>query len=475
VDWQAAAINALDFELDTGECESPPDASTLPPGSGPDAMNYADPAYTPWSRTFSSPVEGAHAGSPGNGSIFSELQRTIDGHYVRAGYSTLALTKFDEQGRLVWARDLALAEGGQLRPLRVRPTSDAAMMVVSTAVTAPIVLTKLAQDGSVLDARAYDIPYDVCSVTVSALSTDGDGGHYVAGACLGKPASFLLHARRDGADFWLLESGDISDYRVRIADSIDGDAFLAGTLTDGIDSMFAMRLAPDGNVRYSKRYQACAEAPDAIPSQSIVGAEGEVTMAGSGGAQHNGMIVRLRADGTVGFASFPGFGFGAGSVFLLDSIAELPTTGYVVGGSAVRFTGENEVDLPSAALLGLDGTGRILWANRYTFGGPGARQASGHVGVRLTDDGGAMATALVSEPDDPLGGRLWAFEPFAKDGAIPLDAGAAVSTPLEVVDLTCSMTDANRPVEVTPAPVESRSVEVVSSAFGIDVAAQTAE
>ncbi len=328
------------------------------------------------------------------------------------------------------------------------------MMVVSSAVTAPIVLTKLAQDGSVLDARAFDIPLDVCPVVVSGLAADGAGGHYVAGACTGKPVSFLLHARRDDADLWLLDSGDVSAHRVRIVETIEGDAFLAGTLTDGIDSMFAMRLAPDGTVRYSKRYQACASAPDAIPSQAVVGAQGEVTMAGSGGAEHNGMIVRLHPDGTVGFASFPGFGFGVGSVFLLDSIAELPTTGYVVGGSTVRLTGESELDLPSAALLGLDGAGRILWANRYTFGGPGVRQQSGQVGVHLTDDGGAMATALVNDPADPLGGHLWAFKPYAKDGTISLAPGAATASPLEVADLDCTMTDADNPIDVTPAPID---------------------
>jgi hypothetical protein len=147
----------------------------------------------------------------------------------------------------------------------------------------------------------------------------------------------------------------------------------------------------------------------------------------------------------------------------------------VVGGSAVRFTGESELDLPSAALLGLDGAGRILWANRYTFGGPGARVASGHVGVHLTDDGGAMASALVDDPADPLGGHLWAFRPYAKDGSISLAPGAAASTPLEVVDLPCSMTDTDRAVEMTAAPMEWRSVTVTSRAFGLDVAAQTAD
>ena len=102
------------------------------------------------------------------------------------------------------------------------------------------------------------------------------------------------------------------------------------------------------------------------------------------------MVVRLLSDGRVGFATFPGFGFGAGSVFVIDSFAELPTTGYVAGGSAVRFTGSTVEAVPSAALLGLDATGAVLWSNRYTFGHDGAYQASGHVGVRLTDDGGIL-------------------------------------------------------------------------------------
>ena len=53
-----------------------------------------------------------------------------------------------------------------------------------------------------------------------------------------------------------------------------------------------------------------------------------------GGAQRNGTFVRILPNGDLGFATFPGFGFGVGSVFLLDSLAELPTTGYVVASIA---------------------------------------------------------------------------------------------------------------------------------------------
>jgi hypothetical protein len=476
VDWHTPALNAFDVELSTGDCEAPPDTSTLPPGSGPDPMSYASPPYTPWSRTFSSPVEGSQAASPNNSVAFSDLQRTIDGHYVRAGYGVKTLAKFDEAGREVWARDLALTDGEPLRPLRMRPTADAAMMVVSSAVTAPIVMTRLAQDGSVISARAFDVPLDVCQVDVSSLSSDGAGGHYVAGGCIGQPASFLLHAAGDDATFWLLDAGDIAAFRVRVAENVGGDAFLSGTLSDGTDAMFAVMLRPDGTVRYGKRYRGCEAAADAIPSQAIAGARGEVTIAGSGGAQHNGVVLRLHPDGTVGFAAFPGFGFGAGSVFLLDSIAELPTTGYVVGGSTVRFSDEEETaGVPSAALLGLDGAGRILWANRYTFGAPGSREVSGQVGVHLTDDGGAMATALVGDSADPLGGHLWAFKPYAKDGAISFAPGGATRTPLDVAELECAMTDADLAVAVAPRSIASRPVTVTSTGADLGVAAQTAD
>jgi hypothetical protein len=47
-----------------------------------------------------------------------------------------------------------------------------------------------------------------------------------------------------------------------------------------------------------------------------------------------------------------------------------------VGGSSVRFTGDEPDNVPSATLLGL---GNILWANRYTFGTTGAYANPSHV------------------------------------------------------------------------------------------------
>lgn len=471
LDWQALSITPLDLELASGVCDAPPDAPMLPPGSGPDAMRFAEPTFTPWSRTYASPVEGAHAASPGNATLFTDFERTIDGHFVRAGFGVHTLVKFDRQGNLVWARELHFEER-RLRPLRVASDIDASMSAVSSATTAPIVLTKLAQDGSVLGARAFDVPLELCAVDIASLESDGTGGFFVAGSCVGKQDSFLLHARERDATFWLLGADDVRTH-ARVLARIEGDAFVSGRVSGDTDALFAARLDRRGNVVYAKRYQGCAEAPDAIPSAALVGALGEVTLAGSGGAEHNGILMRLRPDGSVGFASFPGFGFGAGSVFLLDSVVELPTTGYVAGGSAVNLTGEAPDNVPSAALVGLDAAGRILWANRYTFGTAPDYRASGHVGVRLTDEGGVVATALLAD-EEPLGGKLWAFEAVAKDGSISFTGNAQV-TRLPIQDLPCALTASDLPISVVAHPVSARSVLVEARAATVQSEKQTAE
>jgi hypothetical protein len=470
-DWKSPTASAFDVELDTGACEAPPEVSTLPPGSGPDEIRFATPTYTPWSRTYSSPVWGAIAGTGGNSTVFEELQRTIDGRYVRSGYGVNTLTKLDEEGTLVWARDLQLAPAEPITPLRARSSNDAGIMVVSRAITASIVLTKLAQDGSVIEAHGYDVPGDVCNLGVTALASDGAGGWWVTGSCAGGK-SFLLHARGEAATFRLI---DLPSSRLNVLEQIAGDAFLAGWITDGLDAMVALRMGPDGSVRWAKRYTGCAAAWDAIPSQAIVGPQGEVTLAGSGGAQHNGTVLRILPDGSVGFAAFPGFGFGAGSAFILDSLVELPTTGYVAGGSFAKFTVEEPEGVPSAALLGLDAAGNILWANRYTFGDTGAYESSGHVAVRLSDDGGVVATTLLRDTADPLGGRLWAFKPFAKDGSITFLPGTARVDPLDVVDLACSFTASDQSVGVEERPIGTRSVVVTSIPVDLGVAQQTVE
>jgi hypothetical protein len=476
VDWQAPNLNPLDLSIADGGCEMPPGGGTLPPGAGPDAERLAMPTYTPWSRSWDSPgdspVDGSLAATPENSVGYSELQRTIDGRYVRSGYGVKALTKLDDTGALTWARELAL-DGIPFQPLRVRSARDATMFVAASLPgTAPIVLAKIAQDGSAVEALAWDVPLDVCSVDLTALAVDGAGGAWIVGRCIGDPRSFVLHATASGSTFRLL--GDLDGLRVNVVEPIGDDLFLAGSVTEGGDALVAFRLRADGTLAYAKRYDGCDEAPDAIPSAAIVGSQGEVTIAGSGGAQHNGLLLRLVADGSVGFAAFPGFGFGAADVFLLDSFVELPTTGYVAGGSVVNLTGDEPESVPSTALIGFDAVGNVLWANRFTFGTTGAYSNSGHVAVHLADDGGVVATTLLADALDPFtGGRLWAFKPFAKDGSIDFAPGTVTTMPLGITNLACSMRDSDLAATIDSRDVPSRAVTVTSTPVGLTQELQT--
>jgi len=473
-DWHSPDLNPLEVTVATGACAPPPNPPTLPPGAGPDSSHFAQPTYTPWSRSYAAPVEASIAASPGNATAYSDLLHTIDGNYLRSGWGVRQLVKLDESGKVIWARELQL-DGSTLRPARIRPTADGALLVASTSLTT-VVLTRLGQDGTVQDARAFDVPLDTCTMTLTALSQDGAGGHLVVGNCVGSGEFFLLRVPGVGSPtLTLVDPGAGGGTNVRVVESIGQDAFVAGVLRDPYDSMFGMRLTPAGAVVWSKRYDACAAAPDTIPSAAIVGQQEDVTLAGSGGAQHNGMVARLRSDGSVGFATFPGFGFGAGSVFLFDSFAELPTTGYVAGGSTVQFVGESPANVASTALVGLDATGAVLWAKRYTFGPAAAFVASGQVGVRLTDDGGILATTLVVDPDHPLDGFLWAFKPFARDGSISFSPDAVTVTDLPITNLDCSLTATDRTFTTQVSPITPRTPSVTSVPVQVTTAQQTAQ
>jgi hypothetical protein len=471
-DWHSPDLNPFEVSIATGACAPPPNPPTLPPGSGPDSSHFAQPTFAPWSRTYAAPVEGALAGSPGNSTTYSDLLHAIDGNYLRSGWGVRQLVKLDESGKVVWARELQL-DGQTLRPARVRPTADGALMVASTSLNT-LVLTRLGQDGTVQDARAFDVPLDTCTLSLTALAQDGADGHLVTGGCVGSGKTFLVRVPGVGSPtLTLVDPGAGGSTNPRVVESIGQEVFVAGVLSDPLDSMFAMRLTLAGGIVWSKSYQACASAPDTIPSAAIVGQQEAVTIAGSGGAQHNGMVVRLLADGTVGFASFPGFGFGAGSVFLFDSFAELPTTGYVAGGSTVQLTAQSPAGVPSAALVGLDATGAVLWAKRYTFGPAAAFVASGLVGVRLTDDGGILATALVADPAHPLDGFLWAFKPFARDGSIAFSSDAVTVTDLPITNLTCSLTASDRTFTTQVTSIVPRTPAVASVPVQVVIAQQT--
>jgi hypothetical protein len=106
------------------------------------------------------------------------------------------------------------------------------------------------------------------------------------------------------------------------------------------------------------------------------------------------------------------------------------------------------------------------------FGLVGLEETAGTVAVRLTDDDGALATAVGVDATNPLGGRLWAFKPFAKDGSISFTAGAAESAALAIEDLECTLTASDQALTVKGEDIEVEAVAVSSEPIALALEAQ---
>ncbi len=445
ISWETA-LGPVEQVLDvpTPVCLAPPNASTLPPGSGPDAEHLANPTFTPWHRAYESPFDSL-ASLGGGVSYWIDQQRSIDGRMVIAGRSADALVKMDEDGSIVWSLGLSVDADdpfGILHPVRVLSTADAGLLVLAEARLPPLSVIKLTQAGRVEFRREIILPDAGCFETPIGLVSDGGSGSYVVMTC-GPRRIFIVHLNAAG------DVLDASSFNDALATQINpalvtdarGDLFISGRISRPLDLMFALRRDAQGNIMFARLYEACAEGSDVYPVSSVVEENGDVTVAGRGGAEHNGFLARLQVDGDVGFAAFPGFGFGAGSVFALDAIAELPTTGYIVSAHAIRFTADPPADAPSIALLQLDSVGQPLWSRRYiievAYGTDPAQV--GPSALRLTDDGGIFLTAAPHTQPTGQEATLWAMKVPAKDGIIDLgEAGTSFTDP--VAALPCSLT-----------------------------------
>ena len=454
-------------------CEAPAGASTLPPGSGPDAEHLANPTFTAWSRTYASPMSNLLSLGGGT-SFWLDEERTIDGRLVVAARGAEALIKLDENGALVWSRALSVDAddpSAVLHPTRVLSMPDAGLLVLAEPRVPPLSVVKLTQSGRVEYRRELVLPDPACYETPVDLASDGGTGAYVVLTC-GATRVFIIHLSATGEVLDASSFGDATATRLdpTLATNAQGDLFISGRISQPQDSMFALRRDAQGNIRFTNRYVACAEGSDVYPVRAIIESNGDVTVAGRGGAEHNGFLARVKSDGGVGFSAFPGYGFGLGSVFVLDAVAQLPTTGYVVSASAIRFSGPQPYDAePGIALLQLDSVGQPVWSRRYVLFAEDLSVAEvGHTDLRLTDDGGILVTAA---PHVAVAGdtsSLWAMKVPAKDGAIDLGS-SGVSFADQVLALPCSLSALPWTVSVQSEAVTTRDLPTDTSPFALEL------
>jgi hypothetical protein len=448
-DWKASPFS-LDLPIANGSCTVPPSISTLPPGSGADAAHYATPTFAPWSRLVASPLDGSFAASPtGDGSDWTDILHTIDGRYLVTGSRMNGPLKLDAQRSTVtWSQRYheGDANGPALTARRSLQQLDTSIALLTTGPdVASFGLLDIGQAGGIYNYQTVTVNDVNCAPTPRAFVADGAGGFYVAGACNDAQRGFVMRVAAEGTRGFAMTIADRAGSAVSpsVLVAVGGGLVVSGEIhpATGHDLMFVVRLDASGVPKAASAYEGCNDATDVSPTAGMANANGDVTLVGSASAHHVGFLGRLKSDGSVAFASFPGLDLGLSKIFVINAVAELPTTGYVVAGSTVDLLGAEPTNTPATALVGLDSIGRTLWSKRFTLFDAGVPVASGFPSMRLSDDGGVVLAAAAQARGGGEGGRLWAFEAVAKDGTLPgLAVDRAQLTDLGIIDVTCALT-----------------------------------
>ncbi len=440
--------------ITSGACTLPPGANTLLPGEGPDDAHLLSPTFTPWSRRLDGALSSfGHTGESLNA---TQLLRTVDGGYVFSGSGATALSKWSDDGALLWSRTYSAPDEElfipQLALHRLVPLDDTALLAFAN----PHHLLKLGQRGGVLWSRAFHVPrgrdggpYGDGNLQHKILSAvaDGEGGAFV-GATLDPPSGGPTQAwifRVDAAGRLRfskrLSSATTSLFPAAMT-RIDGGVVVTGGAWTSENPRWrgwVARLGDDGRLAWSKRWTSDDGEP-VEPSNILTTRSGYVTISGRYGGYNRSFLLTLRPDGSEIWRSTPWSGSGL-SYLVVDGVAELPTTGFIAVG---HYTRDYEASQTFAA--GLDAVGRILWLRGYK--GSSTLGASKWASVRLSDDGGALIGSCASGSSSG-NGSLWLLKARAKDGSVGFSAEATETEDLPYLNGVSALSSADHPVTVT--------------------------
>lgn len=426
VDWKADPFRPFEKTVASGSCRSTPDGEN-PPGGGPNAKALQSPPFKPWAKILGGSVDGTTVSQPGGFTGgFSQLTPSIDGRYVATGDAAMGVLKVDDRGdgSLTWSKPI-VRDGPNGKPLRAIgsvPSADAELVSIFQPDDASaFVIAKQGQSGAIDGVRAYAFS-DGCVPVPSLVARDRTSGFVVAGSCRSSGRLWLAHldATLGLVRARFLDDPDANATRfmptaiVRVGD----DLVLAGERARGNQTggdgsqMFVVRLDDEENVSAPMAY-ASPERLGLLPMGAAPSADGAVTFVGD--ATGVGFVARLKKDDTLGFVTFPQMGTGVRDWFVPTTVAELPTTGLVIGASY----GVVGADPPVVALLGLDGAGHTQWANQYGLTSAAGARAVAWPSLRITDDGGVLVSAYAApEGTATEGGALVAMKVFARDGTL---------------------------------------------------------
>jgi hypothetical protein len=424
LDWHADPFRPFEKTVATGSCGSTPEGEN-PPGGGPNAKALQAPAFKPWAKVLGGPVDGTSvkdvAAFTG---AFPFVGPSVDGRWIAGGGGALGVFKVDDRGdgSLTWERQILpdVPYATALRSLASVPSADAGIVTLfRPGDDAAFVVAKQGQSGEYVRVREFDLPSD-CVAIPTLLANDRGAGYVVAGYCRNDARIWFAHL---DAGLGVIRVRTIADRdpdatrlvpstMVRVGEDlvVAGDRSRANQAPGEDAQMFVVRLDDEENVSAPVSF-ACPDRAGLLPMSGAPSLDGSVTLVGD--ATGLGFVARLKKDNSIGFVTFPRMGTGTRDWFVPSSVAELPTTGLVVGFSSGVLGGAP----PAVALLGLDGAGHTQWASEYVLSGAAGPRPFAWPALRITDDGGVLVTAYAG-PDAGAteGGALVAMKVFAKDG-----------------------------------------------------------
>lgn len=456
LDWKGLELTPIDKVIASGTCLPVEKGPPLPPGSGPDAVTYANPVFAPWAHV-SSPVgdDGVVNSFLVDGLEWSNLTPTIDARYAAVGSRNESVVKFDDGGNLIWSRRY---RPDPLTPFitlrRLVSTHDASMMILAKGGTAERAsLLKIGQSGGVWFRKRITLPAETkCDFEPFELVRDAQNGFFVLATCLNEQRAALAHLDENAELLGVQLFGDVDPATRTIAPSamarFGDDVVVMGassTTSEGT-RMFAIRLsAADASPKWSNRILGCPTALDLHPAEARVNTDNQLTIVGTAGDHRAGMVMRIKDDGSLSFVNLNYLDAKGDLPYNMLSFGELPTTGILIAGST-QDTTQPTTQPTSLVVASLDSIGRTLWTKLYTLpNGRSMNQAS----LRITDDGGIVVSGIAQHTSVP-GGSLFTMKAFAKDGGLQGAPGVNVTSMTALPPVACPSQVVPWPVVVTP-------------------------
>lgn len=435
---------------DSGACKPLPGGGTpSPTGGSPDAASFANPTFTPWSKTYAGAVDRHPVEGPGAQIEWLDATPTIDGRFVLSGSDTKALVKIAPDGKVIWAKrylgpvpfynDTLTPE---LLASNVLNLGDGTMLVVAH----PYTLMKLEADGSLIWAEQFDVVYRDTTIRLTSVVPAPDGGFFVGGtagedrAYGQKVDAWLMRLDKSGSVVWSKRWGNPTDgetLRTLVAWQ-DGVVASGATWVPAVSHWRAWttRFDGDGNVLWSKTYDTrkCGSAYEgsSYVTSGIIAKDGDAVLAGTiDDAAYSTLVFKLKPDGTLAWSASDGASRPVDTGPGVARITELPTSGYLLSGTFGYSDNGTYSDVQDDLFLGgTDSVGHMLWLNRF-----GGSRMEGSVLVRsdtyanatLTRDGGVLLAGY-TDTLTPNGSGLWAMKMPAKNGTIAFNGSTTAVT-----------------------------------------------